>query len=173
MDAQGHVRLLDFGMAKRLRDREKTFTVCGTPEYLAPEILMRRGHDWACDWWTLGIFLYEVLYGRPPFTSRNPSGIYDKILHSRLKFPKAIDEKAKNLIESLLVKDPEKRIGIKKIKKHEFFKDVDWKLAETKELKPSFVPMVTTLLDSSNFPYVEEIPKNLPFIENVDLFPGF
>jgi serine/threonine protein kinase len=105
----GYIKLTDFGFAKIVENR--TFTLCGTPEYLAPEILLNQGHGKPVDWWTLGIILYEMLAGIDPFNDDDPMIIYQNILKGRLKFPSGFDSDAKSLVKHLLVADLSSRYG--------------------------------------------------------------
>ena len=109
LDRDGHLKITDFGFAKRISDR--TWTLCGTPEYLAPEIIQSKGHNRAVDWWALGILIYEMLAGYPPFFDDNPFGIYEKILSGKIEWPRHIDPVAKDLIKKFLVQDRTKRLG--------------------------------------------------------------
>jgi len=113
LNLDGYLKLADFGFAKRLAAKPyRTYTLCGTPEYLAPEILRPQGHGFAVDWWALGILLYEMLIGRPPFGDNDPVLIYKKIMKGSVrKWPRNIDVTVKEFITRLLVVDPEKRLG--------------------------------------------------------------
>ena len=109
LDREGHVIITDFGFAKNVPDR--TWTLCGTPEYLAPEIIQSKGHNKAVDWWALGILIYEMLAGYPPFCDDNPYVVYKKILEGEIVWPAQVDQVAKDLISKLLEEDSNKRLG--------------------------------------------------------------
>ena len=100
MEASGYAKLTDFGFAKVIEHR--TYTLCGTPEYIAPEVLLNKGHGKPVDWWTLGILIYEMIVGQPPFCDEDPMGIYQKILSGKIVFPKFFDKNAKVLVKKLL-----------------------------------------------------------------------
>lgn len=147
LDPQGHVCLTDFGLAKEVSDDEKTSSFCGTPEYLAPEIVNGSGHDKAADWWSLGILLYELTVGIPPFYSENVNEMYDKIQFGQLRFPPFLSNSCKSLIIALLSREPESRLGsrddVQDIKEHPFFSDMDWDRLYAKDYTPSYTPHVT------------------------------
>ena len=160
IDSKGHIKLTDFGLSKIVTNiEEKSFTICGTLQYIAPEIISGEGYNESVDWWSLGIIMYEMLTGKLPFKfnfdnqeEQNDLNIYDK----KIKYPSWIEENAKDLINKLLNKDPEKRIGSGKegaenIKKHPFFSDIDWNKALNKELRPPFIPKIENETDIKYF----------------------
>lgn len=160
LDKNGHLKITDFGFAKKLTDR--TWTLCGTPEYLAPEIIQSKGHNKAVDWWALGVLIYEMLMGHPPFYDDNPFGIYERILSGKIEWSRHIDATAKDLIKRLLVQDRTKRLGNMKngtedVKRHRWFKNINWKDVLLRKLKPPFVPTVESEGDTRNFDDYEEI----------------
>ncbi|KAH9601354.1 Protein kinase domain [Trypanosoma melophagium] len=129
LDGKGHVKVTDFGFAKKVPER--TFTLCGTPEYLAPEVIQSKGHGKAVDWWTMGILLYEFIAGYPPFYDDTPFRTYEKILSGRFKFPNWFDARARDLVKGLLQTDHTKRLGTLKggvadVKNHSFFRGANW-----------------------------------------------
>ena len=181
IDDDGYLKLVDFGMAKMLKDKEKAFSLCGTPEYFAPEIITREGHNKNADWWSYGILLYEMLYGISPFYSKNTEKMFELITKSEIKFPKKIEvsENAKDLISKLLIKNQDLRLGsidgFEDIKKHSFFKGFDFKLLEEKKLEAPYIPTLKGSMDVTNFDskYTSEevvtseiSPNTLEFINN-------
>ncbi|CUM63169.1 uncharacterized protein PRCAT00000737001 [Priceomyces carsonii] len=154
LDYQGHIALCDFGLCKlNMTNEDKTNTFCGTPEYLAPELLLNQGYTRSVDWWTLGTLLYEMVTGLPPFYDEDVPTMYRKILQNPLKFPPFLDNTdAQDLLIKLLQKDPKNRLSdAAQIKNHKFFKDIDWNKLLNKSYLPPFKPNVESLLDTSNF----------------------
>jgi len=159
LDDQGYLKVTDFGFAKVVKD--KTFTLCGTPDYLAPEIVTGQGHGKGVDWWTLGILIYEMLASFPPFFDDEPIETYRKIIKCRLKFPRYFSHEAKELIKSLLRAKPTKRLGVLRggadnIRKHSWFSDFDWDKLTSFKLKPPITVSVKSVRDISNFDKVAE-----------------
>ena len=189
MDDKGYLKLADFGMAKKLNDNEKAMSFCGTPEYLAPEIITMEGHDKMADWWSFGILLFEMLCGIPPFYVENLDKMYEMIQNSAVKFPKRINlsDDAKDIIQKLLEKNPKKRLGaqkgIEEIKSHPFFAKINFTDIENKKVKAPFIPEIENDTDVSNFDeeFTNEevgmsyIPKkNLDLIKkNQNMFKNF
>lgn len=153
IDRKGYLKLTDFGFSKIIL--EKSYTMCGTPEYMAPEVIRHsEGHNWNVDWWSLGIFLYEMAEGTPPFCDENPIIIYQKILMGKFSFNRCNDRKLKNLIEKLL-REVDKRLGrktgAKDIKSHEFYKKLSWVDIYNKTIPPPWIPVVESREDTQYF----------------------
>jgi serine/threonine protein kinase len=185
LDSEGHIILTDFGLSKILKG-DKTKTFCGTPEYLAPEVLLNTGHGKPVDWWSFGTLLYEMVVGIPPFYSTDVSEMYDLIVHGELYVPEFVSPTTADLLTKLLVRDPNKRIGTgpdgtKQIKNHAFFKTVDWKALYNRQVQPPFKPAVKGPDDISNVdPQFTEkqaeignTPQDSEFKPDAGLFDGF
>ncbi|KAF0972041.1 hypothetical protein FDP41_009737 [Naegleria fowleri] len=159
LDADGYVVLTDFGLAKtNITNATPTYTFCGTPEYLAPEILKGQGHAKSVDWWSLGILLYEMMVGLPPFYSENINEMYELILKAPLKFPNFIPADAQSLLRGLLEREEFKRLGggptdALEIKSHPFFSNIDWDQLYERKLEPPFRPQ---LKDGDDIKYFDE-----------------
>lgn len=150
----GHIRLTDFGFAKVVLDR--TFTLCGTPEYLAPEIVKGEGHGRAVDWWALGILLFEMIVGYPPFADDNPFMVYRSILSGKIKFPSKVSMAARTVINGFLTGNRINRLGcgkrgLQSLTKLTFFKGVDWPTVASLQVVPPMLPIIKSEGDTSNF----------------------
>jgi len=169
--ADGYLMLVDFGFAKEITD--KTWTFCGTPDYLAPEILAHKGHNWAVDWWTLGILTYEMLHGEPPFASHDQMETFQKIQRGTYRMGSRVPADAKDLIERLLVHNPAKRLGMlagaeNDLFKHPFCAHIDVNAMLQKKIKPPFVPKLSDPTDTSNFDSYPEPAPNKKYEKYLD-----
>ena len=170
LDAQGHLKLTDFGLSKLQKQADvMTFTFCGTPEYLAPEIIKGKGHNNAVDWWSLGLMIYEMLSGINPFKVRGKTNAQrlQMITDEHIPMMPMFTEEAKSILAGLLQKDPQMRLGargIQEIKDHIIFQGVDWTAYEQKSIEPPFVPMTQSELDIQNIDktFTREIPRETP-----------
>uniref|UniRef100_H3C927 Serine/threonine-protein kinase Sgk1 n=2 Tax=Tetraodon nigroviridis TaxID=99883 RepID=H3C927_TETNG len=156
LDSQGHIVLTDFGLCKEgLEANGTTTTFCGTPEYLAPEVLQKQAYDRTVDWWCLGSVLYEMLYGLPPFYSRNTAEMYNNILHKSPVLKPNVSNAGRELLEGLLQKDRARRLGVKddflELKFHSFFSPINWEDLMAKRITPPFVPSVSGPTDLRHF----------------------
>eukprot|EP00730_Choanoeca_flexa_P002683 TRINITY_DN11131_c0_g2_i2.p2 TRINITY_DN11131_c0_g2~~TRINITY_DN11131_c0_g2_i2.p2 ORF type:complete len:493 (+),score=114.32 TRINITY_DN11131_c0_g2_i2:2792-4270(+) len=154
-DSQGHVVLTDFGLCKEgVAPGGFTSTFCGTPEYLAPEVLRKQSYGRPVDWWCLGCVTYEMMCGLPPFYSRDVNEMYERILHDRLRFPDHVPMIARQWLEGLLNRDPASRLGSgtddEEVKAHKFFKTIDFTALEARKLSPPWRPHVASDLDLRN-----------------------
>ncbi|XP_062376284.1 cGMP-dependent protein kinase 2 [Sardina pilchardus] len=172
LDAEGYVKMADFGFAKRIGLGKKTWTFCGTPEYVAPEVILNKGHDFGADCWSLGILIFELLTGSPPFTGSDPIKIYTMVLHGieKVDMPKRIGKRPEDLIRRLCKLNPAERLGNKKngiidIKKHKWFQGFNWEGLRRGKLASPLKRELKGPLDHSHFdmfpPDLEEPPDEL------------
>ncbi|XP_059098241.1 cGMP-dependent protein kinase, isozyme 2 forms cD5/T2-like isoform X2 [Tigriopus californicus] len=164
LDGVGFVKLVDFGFAKKLQVGRKTWTFCGTPEYVAPEVILNKGHDISADYWSLGVLMFELLTGTPPFTGNDPMKTYNIILKGidAIDFPRNITGRAKELIKKLCRDNPTERLGYQKggirdIQKHKWFDGFNWEGLRTRTLNVPILPKIQSQLDTSNF---DEYPQD-------------
>jgi len=166
LDKDGYLKLVDFGFAKILQDR--TWTLCGTPEYLAPEIILNKGHGFGADWWCVGILTFECLTGTTPFVSNDPMEGYRKIIKCRVPWPGQVSSMARDFIDRLLCVDPSRRLGCLKdgskgVRAHAWFTGLDYKALEAKQHPAPYIPKIKSATDDSNFDtYVDEGLANYP-----------
>lgn len=170
----GHICLTDFGLSKDLDPMsQESHTFCGTPEYLAPEIIEKQGHGMAVDWWSLGILCYELATGQPPFYSNNVHKMYRMIRTENAIFPANLSAKCSDFISKLLIRDPKRRLGygegdLKDIQQHPWFEDEKWDKYLELKVNPPYKPIVLT--DTSNFSseFTKEVPQDT-YAESVRL----
>ena len=155
-NSEGYVVVIDFGFAKPLSPGAKTYTLCGTPQYLAPEIVTSQGHGFPADRWAFGILLFEMLTGNPPFDDSSPMGIYKQIMNNRFAYPVIIKGLAKDLISQLLISNPQKRLGggssgSQAMMEDAFFAGYDFDLLERKEYVAPWMPELADMRDTRHF----------------------
>ncbi|XP_057679256.1 cGMP-dependent protein kinase 1 [Corythoichthys intestinalis] len=162
LDVRGYVKLVDFGFARELVRGEKTYSFVGTPEYMAPEIIKNQGHDFAVDFWSLGILIYELLVGSPPFSSSEPQKIYAKILDGVLNYPPYLSEAAKSIISKLCRPRPGQRLGntkngIKDVRHHRWFSNMNWHKLRMAQLD---APTVRLIRKGPSYINFERFPQD-------------
>lgn len=168
MDSQGHIKVTDFGLSKIFDKDEIAKTICGTPQYLAPEILTHK-YEYSVDWFSLGCVVYLMLMGRPAY--RIPKGQKPNLeIYKKIKIPSIFTPETKSFLKGLLSLDPKKRLGYGKngsenIKKHAFFKGMDWKALAKKKIKPPFVP---ALKDEEDLKYFDKLFTDEPVDDDDD-----
>jgi len=160
MDTNGYCKLVDFGLAKQLLSG-KTWTLCGTPDYLAPEIILNEGHDLAVDYWALGVLIFEMVVGAPPFYAEDPMEVYEKILTGTPTMPTFFTRNLSDLIKKLLRSQQAKRLGNTRggtaaVIKHKWFGSFDWAGLESGEMRAPYKPAVASKDDIANFDIFDE-----------------
>lgn len=195
LDSEGHIKLTDYGMCKEgLGPGDTTSTFCGTPNYIAPEILRGEEYGFSVDWWALGVLMFEMMAGRSPFDiiTDNPDMntedyLFQVILEKPIRIPRSLSVKAANVLKGFLNKDPKERLGcipqtgFSDIKCHTFFRSIDWHLLEQKQVTPPFQPQITDDYGLENFDTqftsepVQLTPDDEDVIKRIDQseFEGF
>uniref|UniRef100_I3JWT0 protein kinase C n=1 Tax=Oreochromis niloticus TaxID=8128 RepID=I3JWT0_ORENI len=157
LDTEGYVKIADFGLCKEgMGFRDRTSTFCGTPEFLAPEVLTETSYTRAVDWWGLGVLIFEMLVGESPFPGDDEEEVFDSIVNDEVRYPRFLSTEAISIMRRLLRRSPERRLGAgekdaEEVKKHLFFRTIDWAALLAKKVKPPFVPTIQGNNDVSNF----------------------
>lgn len=163
LDQNGHIKIADFGMCKEnIFEDTKASTFCGTPDYIAPEILQGQKYSFSVDWWSFGVLLYEMLIGQSPFHGDDEDELFESIRVDTPHYPRWITKESKDILEKLLERDPDKRLGVTgNIKTHPFFKTINWAQLEKRQVEPPFKPKVKSPGDFSNFDqdFLNEKPR--------------
>nr|4EL9_A Chain A, Ribosomal protein S6 kinase alpha-3 [Mus musculus]4GUE_A Chain A, Ribosomal protein S6 kinase alpha-3 [Mus musculus]8EQ5_A Chain A, Ribosomal protein S6 kinase alpha-3 [Homo sapiens] len=146
LDEEGHIKLTDFGLSKESIDHEKkAYSFCGTVEYMAPEVVNRRGHTQSADWWSFGVLMFEMLTGTLPFQGKDRKETMTMILKAKLGMPQFLSPEAQSLLRMLFKRNPANRLGagpdgVEEIKRHSFFSTIDWNKLYRREIHPPFKP---------------------------------
>ncbi|XP_068633832.1 ribosomal protein S6 kinase 2 beta [Battus philenor] len=184
LDADGHIALTDFGLSKLPPSSDKAYSFCGTVEYMAPEVVNRRGHTFAADWWSFGVLMFEMLTGNLPFHGSTRHETMTQILKAKLGMPSNLSEEAQSLLRALFKRNPQNRLGagpngIEDIKNHEFFASIEWDALLKKEVIPPFRPAVSRADDAFYFDseFTCRTPRDSPGVPASanahELFRGF
>uniref|UniRef100_A0A8C1L492 Protein kinase C n=1 Tax=Cyprinus carpio TaxID=7962 RepID=A0A8C1L492_CYPCA len=183
LNKDGHIKIADFGMCKEnMLGENRATTFCGTPDYIAPEILLGQKYSFSVDWWSFGVLLYEMLIGQSPFQGDDEDELFESIRMDVPHYPRWITKEAKDLLEKLFERDPTRRLGVVgNIRGHAFFKTINWPALEKREVSPPFKPKVKSPSDCSNFdreflsekPRLSQSDKNLIDSMDQSAFAGF
>ncbi|XP_023368769.1 protein kinase C delta type isoform X1 [Otolemur garnettii] len=183
LDLDGHIKIADFGMCKEnIFGENLASTFCGTPDYIAPEILQGLKYSFSVDWWSFGVLLYEMLIGQSPFHGDDEDELFESIRVDTPHYPRWITKESKDILEKLFERDPNKRLGVTgNIRLHPFFKTINWSLLEKRKIEPPFKPKVKSPKDYSNFDqeFLNEKPRlsfsDKTLIDSMDqsAFEGF
>ncbi|KAI8365469.1 kinase-like domain-containing protein [Choanephora cucurbitarum] len=176
IDKQGYIKITDFGFAKKIT-QDRTWTLCGTPDYIAPEIIRSQGYTKAVDWWSLGVLIYEMMTGEPPFTAKNPIEQYQKILEGDVNWPDNINAEARDLLENLLKTKASERIGnlkdgVNDIKRHPWFSSIDFDHILAQTITPPHMPTIQHEGDTHHFAIYEELPMSYDKAHLKDPYQG-
>lgn len=150
LDQDGHIKIADFGMCKEGITGDKTTkTFCGTPDYIAPEIILYQPYGKSVDWWAYGVLLYEMLVGQPPFDGEDEEELFAAITDNSVSYPKTLSKEAKDACKTFLTKNPQKRLGCsargeEDVRTHPFFRRIDWARIEARDVQPPFKPKIVS-----------------------------
>lgn len=165
---EGHIKIADYGLCKEKMNFEaRTNTFCGTPEFMAPEILLEQPYGKAVDWWALGVLIYEMILGQSPFKGQDEDEIFESIIQDDVLYPSNLNREAVSVMQMLLVKDPRRRLGSSRrdaqdIKSHPYFRGINWEDVVNKKITPPCKPRILHQKDVSNFD--EEFTRELPVL---------
>ncbi|XP_008123033.2 ribosomal protein S6 kinase alpha-2 isoform X5 [Anolis carolinensis] len=185
LDEEGHIKITDFGLSKEAIDHDKrAYSFCGTIEYMAPEVVNRRGHTQSADWWSFGVLMFEMLTGSLPFQGKDRKETMALILKAKLGMPQFLSTEAQSLLRALFKRNPSNRLGagldgVEEIKRHPFFSTIDWNKLYRKEIKPPFKPAVGRPEDTFHFDpeFTSRTPTDSPGVPPSanahNLFRGF
>uniref|UniRef100_UPI00398ECE6E ribosomal protein S6 kinase alpha-3 isoform X5 n=1 Tax=Pristiophorus japonicus TaxID=55135 RepID=UPI00398ECE6E len=185
LDEEGHIKLTDFGLSKESIDHEKkAYSFCGTVEYMAPEVVNRRGHTQSADWWSFGVLMFEMLTGTLPFQGKDRKETMTMILKAKLGMPQFLSTDSQSLLRMLFKRNPGNRLGagpdgVEEIKRHSFFSTIDWNKLCRREIQPPFKPAIGRPEDTFYFDpeFTAKTPKDSPGIPPSanahQLFRGF
>ncbi|KAI9300204.1 kinase-like domain-containing protein [Cunninghamella echinulata] len=168
----GHVKLVDYGLCKEnIWHNDTTNTFCGTPDFMAPEILLEQKYGRAVDWWAFGVLIYEMLLGQSPFKGEDEDEIFDAVLEDEILYPITMSKNCLSICQKLLERNPNRRLGSGKsdgleIRQHPFFSGVNWDDILAKKVTPPYLPTVTGRADTSNFD--EEFTREIPILTPVN-----
>jgi len=175
LDSDGHVKLTDFGLSKEsIFDDSKTYSFCGTVEYMAPEVVNRKGHSTAADWWSYGVLMFEMLTGSLPFQGSNRKETMTMILKAKLGMPQFLSPEAQSLLRALFKRNPANRLGVDELKKHQFFSNINWDMLFSRKITPPFKPAVSRVDDAFYFDteFTSKTPKGRHMFDSPGVPPS-